>query len=129
MVLDLKILMYHNTDEIGKLQKIKADSDKEILEALQQVKNLSDSNTALQQELDELKVAAQAVVDMVDIPRGQCGGTSLHAREASESSPRRNVVHLGDHPIVHIPCTRVGEVLLATHDPRSAWRGHEIRLQ
>ena len=32
------------------------------------MKNLSDSNTALQQELKELKVAAQAVVDMVDIP-------------------------------------------------------------
>ena len=68
MVLDLKILMYHNADEIGKLQRIKADSDKELLQALQQVKNLSDSNTALQQELDELKVAAQAVEDMVDIP-------------------------------------------------------------
>ena len=34
---------------------------------LQQVKSLSDSNTSLQQELDELKFAAQAVVDMVDI--------------------------------------------------------------
>ena len=67
MVLDLKILMYCNADEIGKLQKIKADSDKELLEALQQVKNLSDFNTALQQELDELKVAAQAIVDMVDV--------------------------------------------------------------
>jgi len=68
MVLDLMILMYHNADEIGKLQKIKADSDKEMLEALQLVKNLSDSNTVLQQELDELKVASQVVVDMVDIP-------------------------------------------------------------
>ncbi|XP_039827213.1 uncharacterized protein LOC120688934 [Panicum virgatum] len=36
-------------DEIKKLQKIKADSDKEMLQMLQQVKNLSDSNTALQQ--------------------------------------------------------------------------------
>ena len=67
-MLDLKILMYRNADEIGKLQKIKADSDKEMLEALQLVKNLSDSNTVLQQELDELKVASQLVVDMVDIP-------------------------------------------------------------
>jgi len=67
MVLDLKILMYHNADEIEKLQKIKADSDKEMLQMLQQVKSLSDSNTALQLELDKLKVAAQAVVDMVDI--------------------------------------------------------------
>ena len=67
-MLDLKIVMYHNADEIGKLQKIKDDFDKEMLEALQQVKYLSDSNTALQQELDKLKVAAQAVVDMVEIP-------------------------------------------------------------
>jgi len=61
--------MYHNVDEIGKLQKIKDDFDKEMLEALQQVKYLSDSNTALQQELDKLKVAAQAMVDMVEIPK------------------------------------------------------------
>ena len=67
MVLYLKILMYRNADEIGKLQKIKADSDKEMLQMLQQVKRLSDSNTMLQQKLDELKVSALAVVDMVDI--------------------------------------------------------------
>ena len=34
---------------------------------MRQVKGLSDSNTALRQELDELKVAAQAIVDMVDV--------------------------------------------------------------
>ena len=67
MVLDLKILMYRNADEIAKLQKIKAVSNKEMLQALQQVKSLSDSNTTLQQEIDELTVATQAVVDMVDI--------------------------------------------------------------
>jgi len=34
---------------------------------MQEVKGLSDSNTALRQELDELKVAAQTIVDMVDV--------------------------------------------------------------
>ena len=67
-MLDLKILMYRNADEFGKLRKIKTDSDKEMLEALKQVKNLSESNTILQHELEELKVAAQTVVDMVEIP-------------------------------------------------------------
>ena len=57
-MVDLKILYCRNADEIGKLQKIKDDFDKEMLEALQQVKYLSDSNTALQQELDKMKVAA-----------------------------------------------------------------------
>ena len=59
MVLDLKILMYRNADEIAKVQKIKVDSDKEVLDALKQVKNLSESNTALQQEFEELNIAAQ----------------------------------------------------------------------
>ena len=68
MILDLKILMYQNTDEIEKLKKIKADSDKEMMEALQKLKELSESNAALKEELDELKVAAQAVVDTVEIP-------------------------------------------------------------
>ena len=68
-MLDLKILMYRNADEIAKLKKIKADSDKDMLEALQKLKELSKSNDMLQQELEELKVAAQAVVDIVEIPK------------------------------------------------------------
>ena len=48
LVLDLKILMYLNTDEIEKLKKIKVDSDKEMLEALQKLKELSESRDALQ---------------------------------------------------------------------------------
>ena len=67
-MLDLKILMYRNAYEIAKLWKIKADSDEEVLAALKQVKILSESNTALQQELKELKVAAQVLVDIVEIP-------------------------------------------------------------
>ena len=40
LVLDLKILMYRNIDEIDKLKKIKADSDKEMLEALQKTERI-----------------------------------------------------------------------------------------
>ena len=47
LVLDLKILMYQNTDEIEKLKKIKVDSDKEMLEVLQKLKELSESKDAL----------------------------------------------------------------------------------
>ena len=34
LVLDLKILMYRNADEIEKLKKIKADSDKDMATTL-----------------------------------------------------------------------------------------------
>ncbi|XP_039801848.1 uncharacterized protein LOC120666121 isoform X2 [Panicum virgatum] len=54
-------------DEIEKLQKMKADYDVQLVEMLQHVKDLSESNTSLQHELDELKVVTQAIVDMVDI--------------------------------------------------------------
>ena len=39
-----------------------------MLEALEKLKELSESRDALQQELEELNVAAQVVVDIVEIP-------------------------------------------------------------
>ena len=73
MVLDLKILMYRNADEIEKLKKIKADSDQEMATMLQQLKTLSQSRDLMQRELEELrdvKDAAQGVTDLVEIPEG-----------------------------------------------------------
>ena len=45
MVLDLKILMYRNADEIEKLKKIKEDTDREAVTTLKQLKELSASRT------------------------------------------------------------------------------------
>ena len=52
LVLDLKILMYRNTDEIEKLKKIKEDSDQEMVTVLKQLKDLSESRDLMQQELE-----------------------------------------------------------------------------
>ena len=70
MVLDLKILMYRNTNEIEKLKKIKADSDQEAATCLQQLITLSESRDLMQQELEELRDAAQDVAGLVEIPEG-----------------------------------------------------------
>ena len=73
MVLDLKILMYRNADEIEKLKKIKADSDQEMATMLQQLKTLSQSRDLMQRELEELrdvKDAAQDVAGLMEIPEG-----------------------------------------------------------
>ena len=73
MVLDLKILMYRNADEIEKLKRIKADSDQEMATMLQQLKTLSESRDLMQQELEELrdvKDAAQDVAGLLEIPEG-----------------------------------------------------------
>ncbi|XP_039821202.1 uncharacterized protein LOC120683231 isoform X2 [Panicum virgatum] len=47
LVLDLKLLMYRRTDEIEKLQKMKADYDVQLVEMFQQVKDLSESRASL----------------------------------------------------------------------------------
>ena len=73
MVLDLKILMYRNADEIEKLKKIKEDSDREAVTAQRQLKDLSESRDLIQQELVELRHvrdAAQEVAEIVEIPEG-----------------------------------------------------------
>ena len=73
MVLDLKIHMYQNADEIEKLKKIKKDSDQELATVLQQLKNLSESWDLMQwklEELRDLKDAAQAMANIVEILEG-----------------------------------------------------------
>ena len=73
LVLDLKILMYRNADEIEKLKKIKEDSDLEAATVLQQLKTLSEYRDSMQQELVELrkiKDAAQEIVEVMEIPEG-----------------------------------------------------------
>ena len=65
--------MYRNADEIEKLKKIKADSDKDMATTLQQLKDLSESQDLMQRELEELrelKDAAQAVANIVEILEG-----------------------------------------------------------
>ena len=73
MVLDLKILVYPNADEIEKLKKIKEDSDREVATALKQLKDLSESRDLMQQELVELRQvrdATQEVAEIMEIPEG-----------------------------------------------------------
>ena len=68
MVLDLKILVYRNADEI---EKLKEDSDREAASMLQQLKTLSESRDLMQRELVELRDvrdAALEVAEAMDIP-------------------------------------------------------------
>ena len=47
LVLDLKILMYRNADEIEKPKKIKEDFDREATTVLQQLKTLLESRDSM----------------------------------------------------------------------------------
>ena len=65
--------MYRNADEIEKLKKIKEDSDQEMVGAMKQLKELSESRDSMQQELvalREVRDAAQEIAEVMDIPEG-----------------------------------------------------------
>ena len=80
MVLDLKILMYRNTDEIEKLKKIKEDSDREALTVFQQLKTLSESRDSMQRELVELREVGDVVQEIAEVRRFQRGMRANHSR-------------------------------------------------
>ena len=56
---DLKNILYHHADDVEKLTKIKADTDKQMIGNMKQIRELS-------QQLADLEVAAKVVVDMVE---------------------------------------------------------------
>jgi hypothetical protein len=71
----------------------------------------------MQQELEELRDAAQDVGGLVEIPEGNEDESLTLGGEASESTRELRKVRLHNHPIVRGTCTRVGEVLLAMYSP------------
>jgi len=67
--------------EMEKLSKIQADSDKQLVDCMQKIKALAAERDAQAKELADLKMAAQAVVDMVDpVEDGAAGEKSLMER-------------------------------------------------
>ena len=65
--------MYRNADDNKKLKKNKEDSDREAVTTLKQLKDLSESRDLMQQELVELRDAAQEVAGLMEIPEGSEG--------------------------------------------------------
>ena len=111
LVLDLKILMYQNADEIEKLKKIKEDSDWEAASTLQQLQTLSESRDSMHRELVGLREVKDAVLE-----------DAAHAGGETSQSPRGlREVCLHHHPTVCGSCTRAGEDLLAIYLPGRAW--------
>jgi hypothetical protein len=53
-------------DEVESLQKVMADTEKQFVDCLQQIKTLGEEKEKRQKELEELKAAAQELVEMVD---------------------------------------------------------------
>jgi hypothetical protein len=61
-------MLYRRTDEVEKLQKVIGDTERQFVDCLQQVKTLGEKDEQQRKELEELRGAAQELVDLVDPP-------------------------------------------------------------
>jgi hypothetical protein len=66
----MKNMLYHSTDDIKRLQKVIAETEQQFADCLQQIKTLGEEKEQRQKELEDLKRAAQKLVDMVDPQEG-----------------------------------------------------------
>ena len=55
---DLKNLVYRHTDKMERFENMLKDADKQLAEALQQIKNMAEEKNVREKELGELKAAA-----------------------------------------------------------------------
>ena len=65
-VTDLTNIMYRHADAVEKLTKIMADSDKQMVRDMKQIKDLAADCDQKPQQLADLEAAAQVVIGMVE---------------------------------------------------------------
>ena len=78
LVTNLTNVMYRQTDAVEKLTKIKADSDKQLVKDMKQIKDLAVDREQKAQQLADLEAAAEVVVGMVE--EEDAGDKSLFER-------------------------------------------------
>jgi chromosome segregation ATPase len=66
-ITDLKNLVYHCSDDAEKLIQALQDADVQLVECMTHIRKLTAAKEKNKRELEELKGAAQDVVDMVDL--------------------------------------------------------------
>jgi hypothetical protein len=59
-------MLNRRADKVENLQKVMADTEKQFVDCLQQIKTLGEEKEQRQKELVNLKAAAQELVEMVD---------------------------------------------------------------
>jgi hypothetical protein len=92
-------MLYRRTDEVEKLQKVIGDTERQFVDCLQQVKTLGEKDEQQRKELEELRGAAQELVDLVDPPEeGDASPRPL--LERLREAPKKVLKFLSEAPVV-----------------------------
>ena len=90
---DLKNLVYRYTDDLERFEKMLKDADKQLVEAMTQINYMAEEKDLRKKELDDLKAAALAIIDMVDPPEeGDVQGKTL--LERLQGAPQKIIKYL-----------------------------------
>ena len=66
LVTDLTNIVYHHTYALEKAANIHADTDKQLVDNMQQIRDLAADRDLKATQLADLEVAAQVVIEMVE---------------------------------------------------------------
>jgi hypothetical protein len=94
----VKNMLYRRTDDVERLQKVIGDTERQFVDCLQQVKALGEKDEQQRKELEDLRGAAQELVDMVDPPEeGDASPRPL--LERLREAPKKMLKFLSEAPI------------------------------
>jgi hypothetical protein len=88
LLTDVKNMLYRRTDDVEKLQKVVADTEGQFANCLQQTKALGEEKERRQKELEDLRRAAQKLVDMVK--RANLAGATSWSTAEGRQFPHRS---------------------------------------
>lgn len=66
LLVDMKNLLYHRSDDVERLVKQLEDADIQPVDCMKQTKSMDKEKELRQKELEELRASAQVIMDMVD---------------------------------------------------------------
>jgi hypothetical protein len=94
----VKNMLYRCTDDVERLQKVIGDTERQFVDCLQQIKTLGEKDEQQQKELEDLRGAAQELVDMVDPPEeGEVSPRPL--LERLREAPKKVLKFLSEAPV------------------------------
>jgi hypothetical protein len=98
LLIDMKNLLYRRTDDIERLQKVLSDTEQQFADCLQQVKTLGKKDEQRQKELEDLRRAAQELVDMVGPPE-EVEASQQPLLERLREAPKKMLKFLLEAPV------------------------------
>jgi chromosome segregation ATPase len=97
----MKNMLYHRTDDIEKLQKVITNTEQQFIDCLRQIKTLSEEKEQCQKELEDLRVVAQQLVEVVD-PQEDSTTDGRSLLDRLRGAPQKVLSFIAEAPTTYV---------------------------